>query len=148
MFRISTQRCQLRGSEKNTNLKNFDTNPSLCPPRKGRNEGNGPARSTTRKMGQKKVRGVTSCPESPPGVLQALWKTKVFKAGSLQCEFSPRNSQFLIEFCRGILGGFLVSQRIWPKRIHSKIPRRVLVGKIPLRFLQKPFLEKVKFPQY
>ena len=70
---------------------------------------------------------------------------RFLKARSLQCGYWPQNSQILILILPWISGGFflLLFPRQKAQKIHKKIPRKIqdFVRKIPLGFLQKPFLE-------
>ena len=64
-------------------------------------------------------------------------------------DFALETPKFRFEFCRGFFGGFFPPffQGKRPEKSTKKSPAnspRTLFGKIPLGFLQKPFLEKTK----
>ena len=95
-----------------------------------------------------------SRPEAPFGGVQeysgerVLWYVLSFKERSLQCEFWPQNSQILIWILLWIFG-WIFSSCFFPRKKaqkNQKIPYKILlgnwVGKFPLGFLQKPFLDK------
>ena len=80
---------------------------------------------------------------------QSLSNLKIFKAGSLQCGFWPRNSQIPIWILLWIFGWSLSSCFFQGKgfeKIYQKIPPQNSPGslfrKIPLGFLQAPFFER------
>ena len=70
-------------------------------------------------------------------------------------DFGRKTPKFSFEFCCGCFGGFYFllfcskekGQKIHQK-IHQKIPRKIHLAicpkKIPLGFLQKPFLENLR----
>ena len=62
-------------------------------------------------------------------------------------DFGRETPKFRFEFCRGFFGGFfppIFSKKKGPKKSTKNPPQNspgTLFGKIPLGFLQKPFLE-------
>ena len=71
-----------------------------------------------------------------------------FRWVSCSVDFGREAPKFRFEFCRGFFGGFsYIFQGKRPEKIHQKIPRKIHPGlcseKIPLGFLQKPFLENL-----